>query len=123
MRPERKELEERTDNFGFVRLGHGAERGHHVEIFLTCEVGVEIRFLWHVAESFTVADEVLVDVLTVVEDLAVGGLEESGQHFDGGAFAGAVGAEVTQHLPGLKRKVDVPHGKDGTVEFGESSGL
>src|SRR5207237_9793423 len=33
------------------------------------------------------------------------------------------GAEEAEDLSGLQRKGDVPHGKDGAVEFGESSGL
>ena len=63
------------------------------------------------------------NVLAVVDDLPVRRLEQASEHFDGGAFAGAVGAEVAENLSGLQRKGDVPHSKDGAVEFGESSGL
>ena len=123
VRPEGKEVKERTDGFGFVRLGHGAQGSDHVEIFLARQVGIQIGFLGHIAEAFAIRDEIFADVLAVVDDLAVGGLEEAREHFDRGAFAGAVGAEVAQHLSGFERKGDVPNGQDGAVEFGESSGL
>jgi len=38
--------------------------------------------------------------------LAFGRLDETGRHFDGGAFASSIGAEVAETFAGLNRKAD-----------------
>src|SRR6266478_1210612 len=78
MRPQGEELEEGIDSGVRARSGHGAQRCDHVEIFLAGEIGIEIGFLGNVAEALAVGDEVFVDILAVVSDFAVGGLEQAG---------------------------------------------
>src|SRR5260370_18897922 len=47
------------------------------------------------------------DIVAANESGAVGGLEDGGQHAQGGGFAGAVGAEETVNLAGLEGKTAV----------------
>src|SRR5712692_7670624 len=55
------------------------------------------------------------DVVAANEGGAVGGLEDGGQHAQGGGFAGAVGAEEPVNLAGLAGKADVINGADFTA--------
>src|SRR5216684_10802 len=57
------------------------------------------------------------DIVAANESGAVGGLEDGGQHAQGGGFAGAVGAEETVNLAGLAGKADVIDGADFTALF------
>ncbi len=43
-------------------------------------------------------------------DIAAGGEEQCGQHFDGGCFAGAVGAKQAEKFAGLDGERDVVNG-------------
>ena len=51
------------------------------------------------------------------------GLEQAGDHLDGGAFAGAVGSQVAEDLTGAKRKADAIHGWRPDEGLGQIEGF
>ena len=53
----------------------------------------------------------------VEEDLAVGGLDQAGEHFDGGALARAVGAQIAEDLAGADDEADIVHHPDAVVSL------
>jgi hypothetical protein len=59
----------------------------------------------------------------VEEDASAGGLEEAGEHLDGGALAGAVGAEIAQDLAGTDGEADRVHGGGTDEGLGEIEGF
>src|SRR6266478_3985241 len=122
MRPQGEELEEGIDSGVRARSGHGAQRCDHVEIFLAGEIGIEIGFLGNVAEALAVGDEVFVDILAVVSDFAVGGLEQAGEHFHRGAFSGTVRAQIAEYLARGEGEGYVLDGGNGAIVFVESLG-
>src|ERR1700730_534803 len=122
MRPEREEFEKGIDSDALARVGHGAQRADHVEIFLAGEIGIEIGFFGDVAETSAIGDQVFVNVLAVVGDFAVGGLEQAGEHFYRRAFSRTVRTQVAENLTGGKREGYVLDSWDGAIEFVESLG-
>ena len=52
-------------------------------------------------------------------DVAGGGREQAGEHFDGGGFAGAVGAEEAEELARGDGEGDVIDGGEGAEAAGE----
>ena len=121
--PEADEAEE------FVHLGlqgaagNPAQASGELEIFAAGEVGVEVRLFGDVADAALEGFEIAVDVLAMEEDVAGGGLQESGEHFDGGAFSGAVGSEVAENFAGVDDEADAIHGGDAGVELGKLPGF
>ena len=108
--PEADEAEEFV-HFGFEGAARdAAEAAGELEVLAAAEVGIEVRFLGDVAEAALEALEVAADVLAVEEDASAGGFEQAGEHLDGGAFAGAVGAEIAQDLAGADGEADAIHG-------------
>jgi hypothetical protein len=70
---------------------------------------------------FAIANQVLLDIFAVEKNLSVGWFQQADEHFDGGAFAGAVGSEVTENLSRLKAEVDALHSEHRAVILRESS--
>ena len=104
--PEADEAEEFV-HFGFEdAAGNAAQTAGELEVFAAAEVGIEVGLLGDVAEAALEALEVAADVLAVEEDASAGGLEEAGEHLDGGTFAGAVGAEIAEDLAGAYGEAD-----------------
>ena len=63
--------------------------------------------------------QVVADALPFEEHLAFVGLKQAGDDFDGGGFAGAVGADVADDLAGLETEADVLDGGNAAIAFGE----
>ena len=97
------EAEEGEEAVGFEvdeGFGHVAQAADQLEVLEAGEMGVDVGLFGDVAEGGAVGLEVVADALAVEEHLAVVGLEEAGDDFDGGGFAGAVGSEVADDLAG-----------------------
>ena len=62
------------------------------------------------ADGFDVGRALAPGNETVGKDLARGGNENSGQHFDGSGFPGAVGADVADHVASADGERNVVHG-------------
>ena len=86
-------------------LGQLAQAANELQIFEAGEMGVDVRFLRHVAEGGAIALEVEADALAFEEDLPGIGFEQAGDDFDGGGFTGAVGADVADDLAARMRKL------------------
>lgn len=84
-----------------------AQTTGQLQVFETGEEAVEIRFFWDVAEAAFEAGEVFADVATAEENGATCRSQQAGDHFDGGGFAGAIGAEVAGDFSGAEDEADV----------------
>jgi hypothetical protein len=63
--------------------------------------------------------EIAADIFAAKKNLAFAGREEAGDHFDGGAFAGTVGAEIAEDVMRFDAEGNVGDGGDAGVAFGE----
>ena len=90
-----------------------------LEILATGEVLIEVRFLGDVADAPLEGFHVLHDVLAVKQDLALGRLDETGEHLDRGALPGAVRSEIAEDFAGLDREADAVHDGDSAVALFE----
>ena len=100
-----------------------AEAAGELEVLAATQMGIEVRFFGDVAEATLEALEVAADVLAMKEDASAGGFEEAGEHLDGGAFAGSVGAEIAQDLTGADGEADAIHGGWSYERFAEIEGF
>ena len=108
--PEPDEVEQ-VIHLGFERAaGDAAEPAGELEILAAAEVGIEVRLLGNIAEAALEGFEIEADVLAVHGDAAGGGLEKSGEHLDGGAFSGAVGAEIAENFTRPDGEADAIYG-------------
>ena len=82
------------------RFAKPAQPADELQIFEPGEVGVEMRFFRHVAESAAKRDHVVANVVAFEEHMSVVGPQHAGNDFDGGRFARAVGAEEADDLAG-----------------------
>src|ERR1017187_8066380 len=121
--PEADEAKELV-HFGFEDAARdAAQTAGELEVFAAAEVRIEVGLLGDVAEAALEAFEIAADVLTVEEDAPTGGLEQSGEHLDGGTLAGAVGAEIAQDLAGADGDADRVHGGRADEGLGEIEGF
>jgi hypothetical protein len=91
----------------------------HFQIFESREMRINVRFFRDVAETPPVGDSMALDRLTVKQDLAGTGLDQSGDHFQSGGFAGAIGPQISGYLTGACDEADILYGGDAGVEFGD----
>jgi hypothetical protein len=91
----------------------------HLQVLGAGEVRIEMRLLGDIADDLAVGHGVAIDRLAAKENLAVGGLDEAGDHFEGGGLARAVGPEIAGDLAGGRHEADVLHGGDARVAFGD----
>src|SRR6516225_11169920 len=68
---------------------------------------VEMRLFRHITHPGFVRNQIMVDAAAIEKDLARRGLEQSGDHFDGRGFPGAVGAEIPGHFAGTRSETDI----------------
>jgi hypothetical protein len=121
--PEADEAEEFV-HFGFEdAAGKAAQAAGELEVFAAAEVGIEVGLLGDVAEAALEALQVAADILAVEEDASAGRLEQAGEHLDGGALAGAVGAEIAQDLARADGEADRVHGGGTDEGLGEIKGF
>ena len=67
-----------------------------------------MSFFRNVAQMLPVSRQIVLDVVAVELNHAARGLQQSGKHLYGGAFAGAVGAEAAENLSGLQSEMTDP---------------
>jgi len=94
---------------GLVKTVEAAEIFDH---FLSAEARVEGSARGKKADVGTDFFRVFDDIVASNHSGAVGGLENGGEHAEGGGFAGAVGAEQAVNLAGLALKANVIDGTD-----------
>src|SRR5689334_19249424 len=80
-----------------------------------------MRLLGDIAHAALETDPVLPDVAAVKEDLSGGGLDQSGENFDGGALAGAVGPDVAEDLAGMNGEADTIHCRDAVKPLDQAT--
>src|SRR6266446_7593253 len=80
-----------------------------------------MRLFGHVTHAALEADPVLAHIAAIEENLAVGRLDESSEHFHGGALTGAVRSDVTENLAGANREADAIHGGDTVIALDQTS--
>jgi hypothetical protein len=67
------------------------------------------------ADGFYIGGALAPGNKAVRENLARGRHQNAGQHFDGGGFTSAVGADVSDHFAACDFKMNVFDGSDGLV--------
>ena len=78
-----------------------------------------MRLLGDVADAALEGFEIAAHVLAVEKDVARGGLQQTGEHLDGGALPGAVGSEVAENFAGLDLEADAIHRGHASVVLGK----
>ncbi len=124
--PRLRETEEIKKAFGAHRDDGRieiAECADQFEIFEAGQVGIELCFFGHVAESALVFDEVVANAATEVQHLTTARFHQPGDHFHSGALAGTVRAKVAENLPWLQAKANVADCRDPGKALGERSGF
>src|SRR5438477_5800971 len=94
---------------------NAAEAASELEVLSPAEVRIQVGFLGDIAEAALEALQLAANILAVEEDASAGGLQQAGEHLDGGAFAGTVGAEIAEDLAGTDGEADAIHSR-GTNE-------
>jgi hypothetical protein len=82
-----------------------------------------MRLLGDVADAALEGGEIAVHAAALVEDLALGWVDEAGEHFDGGALPRPVGAEVAEDLARADGETDSADGGGVVVILGEGAGF
>lgn len=82
-----------------------------------------MRLFGDVAEAALEGFEIEADVGAVEGNAAGGGLEESGEHLDCGAFSGAVGSEIAENFTRLDGEADAIDGRGSDEGFGQVVGF
>ena len=80
-----------------------------------------MRLFGHVAHAALVGEQVALNGLAVEQDFAGGHFDESGDHFHGGGFAGAVRAEVAGDFAGPRGEGHVVDGGDAQKSLGDTA--
>ena len=91
---------------------------NELEILGGLEVGIETRFLGHVANQALIVEELGLDVFAVPFDLAARGPQQTDQHLHRRALARAIGPEQTDDLAWFRRHAEHAHGGDPTIALG-----
>ena len=97
---------------GFVETAQPADK---LQILEAGEIGVEVRLFRHVSDRAAKGDHVVANVAAFEEHVAVVGPQHAGDHFDGGGFAGAIGAEKADDFAGGDCEADVLNGGDAAI--------
>src|SRR5580658_8769542 len=78
-----------------------------------------MRLLWYVADAPLEGGEIVVYAASLVEDLALGRVDEAGEHFDGGALPRPVGTKVAQDFARADGEADAADSGGVFVILGE----
>ena len=99
------------------RCGDVVDAAQQLEGFDHGDVPPELRALAeHDADGFHVLAALAPGNEAVDANLAARtGHQDAGEHLDGGGLAGAVGADVADHLAAVDREADAVHRGDGAV--------
>ena len=117
------EFQHVVDDLGALRAVDVVGGGEEFEVFLHDHVFVSAEVVGDEADegadgSGLIADDVIADAR-----FAPGGLEERGEDFDGGGFAGAVGADETEAISLIDLEIEIGEGNEGSVSLGEVDGF
>jgi hypothetical protein len=96
---------------------------NETEVFRSGEVRVEERLFGNVTELLAIARQVQEDRLPLPQHVAVARLHQAHEHAHRRRFAGAVGTEITENLPGFRDERDVAQGGQRTVILGQRAGF
>ena len=109
--------------FFFLQLfgGDTIDTSKELEIFLDGQIVVEGKFLGHVTDLLADAHGAKGFGLAGKLHGAVGRLEEATEHFDGGGFAGTVGAEESVNFAVVDLQADVVDGSERAELLGEAA--
>ncbi len=114
---------EKLVHFGFEDVpGYSAETPDKLEMFASAEVRIEVRLFGHVADAALkgfAGFGIFVDVVAIQRDFAGRGLQKADYHLDGGALAGAVGAEIAERFASMNHEADMVDDRDAGVTFGQ----
>ena len=113
------ESEELFDAGAALAGRHAIEDAVEFHIFPGGEFVIEGGVLENDAEGFADGGGVGGGVVAIDDERAGGGAEEGGEHFDGGGFAGAVGAEKGEAFAAGDIEGDVIDGGEVAEFFGE----
>ena len=114
-----EQAQQAVDAFGGGLRGQAAQLAHHDQVFEAAEMRVKMRLFGHVAHALLVGDQVALDGFAVEKDLARGRLDQAGDHFHGGGFAGAVRPQVAGDFARAGGEADVVHGGDAGKSLGD----
>jgi len=87
-------------------LGHAVQLGGEQQIFVDVELAIQRRRFRQIADLGLGASRVIEQIDAANADRAAGGREIAGQHLHGRGFAGAVGAQETEHFPAFELEID-----------------
>src|SRR5208283_2221048 len=107
----------------FLQLfgGDTIDTSKELEIFLNGQIVVEGKFLGHVTDLLADAHGAKGFRFAGKLHTAVRRLEEAAEHFDGGAFAGTVGAEESVNFAVVDLQADVVDGSERAELLGEAA--
>ena len=108
-----------VDGRGAGVAAQAAQFGAKVEESLHRHVGVSRGVFREVAEEAFGGDRIGGDVKAAHGNLAGAGGNEAGDHAHGGGFAGAVGAEKSEHFPPLDGKGNIIDGQFGAERLAQ----
>jgi hypothetical protein len=74
-------------------------------------VGVELRLFGDVAEPNLESDGIVNNGLAMEQNLAFARVQKAGDDLYGGAFAGAIWAQLSENLTGANLKADIVEGR------------
>ena len=114
-----EQAQQSVDALGGAPGGQAAQLGDHGQILEAAQVRVEMRLFGHVAHALLVGDQVAANGLAAEKDFARADLDQPGDHFHGGGFAGAVGAQVAGDFARWGGEADVIYGEDAGETLGD----
>src|SRR5215469_8754185 len=82
-----------------------------------------MRLFGDISDHALKAGQIVVDAVTLIENLAFRRLDQAGQHFDGRALSGAVGTQISENLAGCDGEADLMDSRDVAVMLGETAGF
>lgn len=102
---------------------HTAQAAAQLQILAAGEVRIKVRLLGDVADAPLEGGEIVVHAAALVEDPALGGLDEAGEHFHRGALPRPVRTQVPEDLARSDGEADSADG-GGVIEiFSERAGF
>jgi len=115
---ERKELEEVVDLVVEDPWRQAAQPADKLQVFPSGKVVVQLGIFGDIAQCALVFDELLLNVESPIQNAALAGKQQAGEHLHGRALARSVGAKIAEHLARLNRETDFAYGGNAGVALG-----
>jgi hypothetical protein len=77
----RKQPEESVDLIGELTFRNPTQLGHHLKVFGSCQVRIQVRLLRHVPKTLLMCDSVSFNGFASKQDLTFAGFDKAGNHF------------------------------------------